>query len=139
MNTTIVVLHKLEIEGMCQVPILLVQSLIFYIVAPLLLLLYPCKPHIVIIVPLHYYCQVDQDYVVTPSTPIYKRRFCHLFHLRNFHLCNIKEFSPSNCLISKAFISLSFSFWSWFHNIWYQSFEILGFRCSEQVIVEFSL
>ena len=25
-------------------------------VAPLLLFLYPCNPHIVIIVPLHYYC-----------------------------------------------------------------------------------
>ena len=25
-------------------------------VTPLLLLLYPCNPHIVIIVPLHYYC-----------------------------------------------------------------------------------
>ena len=36
---------------MCQVPILLVQSLIMLVYPPLLLLLYPCKPHIVIIVP----------------------------------------------------------------------------------------
>ena len=33
-----------------------VRSLIIIIVTPLLLLLYPCNPHIVIIVPLHYYC-----------------------------------------------------------------------------------
>ena len=33
--------------------------------SPLLLFLYPCNPHIVIIVPLHYYCQVCYDYIVT--------------------------------------------------------------------------
>ena len=30
-------------------------------------------------------------------------------------------------LMSKALISLFFYFWSWFHNIWYQSFGFQGF------------
>ena len=113
--------------GLHQVPILLVQSLIFVSVTLLLLFLYPCNPNIVIIVPLHYYCQVGQDYIVTPWTPIYRRRFCHLYHPRIVHLCNVKVVTPSKWLIYKALISLFFYFWSWFHNIWYQSFGFYGF------------
>ena len=65
-------LHQ-HVANFCQVPILLVQSLIFVSVTPLFLLLYPCNPHIVIIVPLHYYCQVGQNYIVAPWTPIYRK------------------------------------------------------------------
>ena len=111
----------------CQVPILLVQSLIVVSVTPLLLLSYPCNPNIVIIVPSHYYCQDGQDYIVTPWNPIYRRRFCHLYHPRIVHLCNVKEVSPSKRLISKSLIYLFFYFVNWFHNIWYQSFGLQGF------------
>ena len=102
-------------------------SLIVISVAPFLLLMNPCNPNIVIIVPLHYYCQVGQDYIVTPWNPIYRRMFFHLYHPRNFHLCNVLEVSPSKWLISKAFISLFFYFCSWFHNICYQRFGFQGF------------
>ena len=104
-------------RGACQVPILLVQSLIVVSVTPLLLLLYPYNPNIVVIVSLHYFCQVVQDYIVTRRSPIYRRRFFHLYHPRIIHLCNVLEFSPSKRLIYKAFISLLFYFWSWFHNM----------------------
>ena len=87
----------------------------------------PPKNNSTPIMPLHYYCQVDQDYIVTPWTPIYRRRFCHLYHPRIFHLCNVKEVSPSMWLIYKALIFLFFYFWSWFHNIWYQSFGFQDF------------
>ena len=51
--------------------------------SPLLLLLFPCCPHIVIIVPhrsplllllFPYYCYVGFDYIVTPQTPIYRKK-----------------------------------------------------------------
>ena len=45
-----------------------------------------------------------------------ERRFCHLYHPRIFHLCNVLEVAPSKWLISKALISLFFYFWSWLHN-----------------------
>ena len=45
-----------------------------------------------------------------------ERRFCKLNHPRIVHSCNVLEVSPSKWLISKALISLFFSFWSWFHN-----------------------
>ena len=44
-------------------------------------------------------------------------RFCHLYHPRIAHLCNVLEVSPLKWLISKALISLFFYFWSWLHNI----------------------
>ena len=56
-----------------------------------------------------------------------ERRFYHLYHQRIFHLCNVLEVSPSKWLISKALIYIFFYFWSWFHNIWYQSFGFCGF------------
>ena len=54
---------------------------------------------------------------MTPWTPIYRRRFCHLYHPRIVHLCYVLEVAPSKSLISKVLISLFFYFWSWFHNI----------------------
>ena len=54
-----------------------------YQCSPLLLLLYPCNPNIVIIVPLHYYCQVGQGYIVAPWTPIYRRRFWSFVSSKN--------------------------------------------------------
>ena len=38
-----------------------------------------------------------------------------MYHLRIVHLGNVKEVAPSKWLISKALISLFFSFWIWFH------------------------
>ena len=67
----------------CQVPILLVQSLIMLVQPPLLLLLYPYNPHIVIIVPLHYYCQVIQEYIVTPWNPIYRKEILSFVSFKN--------------------------------------------------------
>ena len=92
-----------------------------------ILFLYPCNPRIFIIVPLHYYCQVIQDYIVTPWTPIYIKEVFSFDHPRIFHLCNVKDVSPSKWLIYKAFISLFFYFWRCFHKIWYQSFGFQGF------------
>ena len=78
-------------------------------------------------VPLHYYCQVGLV-ILWPLRLLYiERRFCHLNHLSIFHLCNIKEVSPSKRLISKVLIYLFYLFVSWFHNIWYQSFGFQGF------------
>ena len=112
-------------------------------VAPLLLFLYPCSPHIVIIVPHKspycYYCALTllllgrlglhcgpTRITLWPHGLLYiERRFCNLNHPRIVHSCNVLEVAPSNCLISKVLISLFFSFWRWFHNIWYQ--RILGF------------
>ena len=121
----------------CQVPILLVQSLIVVCVTPLLLLVYPCNPNIVIIVTLHYYCQVGQDYIVIPWTSIYRSRFFHLYHPRIVHLCKVLEVSPSKCLICKVLIYLFFYFMSWFHNIWYQSFGFQGFAASNRSLQNF--
>ena len=56
-----------------------------------------------------------------------EKRFCKFYHPRIVHLCNVLEVSPSKWLISKVLISLFFYFWSWFHNIWYQSFGFQGF------------
>ena len=111
----------------CQVPILIVQPLIMLVQPPLWLLLYPCNPHIVIIVPLHYQCQVGQDYIVAHGLLYIERRFYHLYHLRIIHSCNVLQVAPLKWLISKVLISLFFYFWSWFHNIWYQSFGFQGF------------
>ena len=41
-----------------------------------------------------------------------------MYHPRIVHLCNVLEVAPSKWLISKALISLFFSFWSWLHNSW---------------------
>ena len=83
------------------------------------------------VVPLHYYCQVGQDYIMNGLLCI-KMRFSHLNHPRIVHLCNVKEVSPLKWLISKALISLFFYFGSWFHNIWYQSFGFQGFPASNR-------
>jgi len=44
-------------------------------------------------------------------------RFCHLYHPRIAHLCNVKEVSPSKRFISKSLIYIFYLFASWFHNI----------------------
>ena len=102
---------------------------------PLLLLLYPCNPHIVIIVPLNYSCQVGQDYIVAPlglhcgpvDSCIQKGGFVICIIQEFFIHVMYQRFPPSKWLISKVFISLFFYFWSQFHNIWYQSFGFQGF------------
>ena len=43
-------------------------------------------------------------------------RFCHLYHPRIVHLCNLKEVAPSKRLNSKVLIYLFYLFVSWFHN-----------------------
>ena len=107
-------------------------------IAPLLLLLCPCSPHIVIIVPhrsplLLLLCPyivivMSARIILWPIGLLYiERRFFHLYHPKIVHLCNVKEVSPSKRLISKVFISLIFNFVSWFRNIWYQSFGLQGF------------
>ena len=116
-----------------------------------------CNPLIVIIVPLQppycYYCALKllllgqtglhcgpTRITLSPHGLLYiEKRFCNLYHPRIVHSCNVLEVAPLKWLIYKALISLFFYFWSWFHNIWYQSFGILGFRCSKQVIVAFQL
>ena len=103
---------------------------IMLVYPPLLLLLYPCKP------PYFYYCPLTllllgrlalhcgpTRITLWPHGLLYiERRFCKLYHPIIFHLCNVLEAAPSKWLISKALISLFFYFWSWLHNIWYQSF-----------------
>ena len=121
-----------------------ITSIVLYCcsVAPLLLLLFPCSPHIVIIVPhksplLLFLCPYiiifrSARIILWPRELLYiEMRFCHLYHPRIFHSCSVLELAPLKWLISKAWISRFFSFWSWFHNIWYQSFEILGFCYSK--------
>ena len=41
-----------------------------------------------------------------------ERRFCHLYHPRIVHLCNVKEVSPSKRLNSKALIYLLYLLWA---------------------------
>ena len=45
-----------------------------------------------------------------------ERRFCHLYHPRIVHLCNVKEVSPSKRLIMKSLIYLFCLFVIWFLN-----------------------
>ena len=98
-------------------------------VVPLLLLLYPCSPHIFIIVPhnlplIFFLCPYiiivrSARIILWPHGLLYiEIRFCHLYHPRIVHLCNVKEVSPSKRLISKSFIYLFFYFVSWLHNIY---------------------
>ena len=43
----------------------------------------PQKPTIVIIVPLHYYCYVGSDYIMTPQTPIYRKEVLSFVSSKN--------------------------------------------------------
>ena len=73
--------------------------------SPLLLLLCPCCPHIVIIVPhrsplLLLLCPyiiivMSSLIILQPLRLLYiERRSCHLYHPRIVHLCNVKEVPP---------------------------------------------
>ena len=83
-----------EFMAKCQVPILLVQSLIVVVqppycyfctpVVPILLLLCPIKPHYCYCWPLDYYCQVGQDYIMTPWIPIYRKQVFSFESSKNF-------------------------------------------------------
>ena len=128
--------HKFQSQY--QVPIILAYPLIVIVsVVPLLLFLCPCSPHSVIIVPhrsplllllcLYISIVIQALIILGPLSYIQKVGFYNLNHPRIVHLCNVKEVSASKWLISKVLISLFFYFWSWFHNIWCQSFGLQGF------------
>ena len=87
----------------------------------------PQKPTIFIVVPLHFYCYVGSNYIVTPQTPIYRKEVFSFVSSNFFHLCNVKEVSPSKRLILKSLIYLFFYFVSLLHNIWYQCFGFESF------------
>ena len=95
--------------------------------SPLLLFLFPCSPHIDIIVPhnsplLLLLCPYiiivrSARIILWPHELLYiKMRLFHLNHPRIVHLCNLKVVSPSKRLISKSLIYLFFYFVRWFHN-----------------------
>ena len=44
----------------------------------------PQKPTIFIVVPLHYYCYVGSNYIVTPQTPIYRKQVLSFVSSKNF-------------------------------------------------------
>ena len=109
----------------------------------IIILLYPCSPHIVIIVPhrsqllllmFHYIIIVmSTSIILLPLRLLYiKRRSYHLYHLRIVHLRNVKEVSLSKRLNSKVLIYLFYLFVNWFHNIWYQSFGFQGFSATNR-------
>ena len=119
--------HQLIDLLICQVHILLVQSLIVVSVTPLLLLFYPCNPILLLFFP-YIIIVTSARITLWPHGLLYiERSFRHLYHPKIVHLCNLKEVSLSKYLIYKALISLLFHFWSWFHNIWYQRFGFQGF------------
>ena len=69
--------HVRSLYYQCNPLLLLVQPP-YYIVVPMqspyCYYCAPQKPTIVIIVPLHYYFYVDSDYIMTPQTPIYRKK-----------------------------------------------------------------
>ena len=105
-------------------PIVLVYLIIFIVsVAPLLLLLCPCSPHFVIIVPhrsplFFFLCTyiiivMSATIILWPLGLLYiERRFFHLSHPRIFHVCNVKEVFPLKRIIFKSLIYLFLCFLS---------------------------
>ena len=95
----------------------------YYQYNPLIILLHPCNPHIVTIVPhrsplLFPYIIIVMLALIIPLRLLYiERRSFHLYHSRIVHLCNVKKVSPLKMLNSKVFISLFYLFVSWSHNM----------------------
>ena len=69
-------------------PLLLLVQTTYYIDVPMqcpyCYYCAPQKPTIIIIVPLHYYCYVGSDYVMTPQTPIYRKEVFSFVSSKNF-------------------------------------------------------
>ena len=104
--------------------------------SPLFLFLCPCCPHIVVIVPhrsplLLLVCPciiivMSTLIILWPLRLIYiEMRFCHLYHPRIIHLCNVKEVSPLKRLILNSSIYLLFYFVIWLHNRICNAWEVL--------------
>ena len=104
----------------CSPLLLLVQPPYYYFctpVTPILLLLCPINPIIIIIVPLPYYCQVGQDYIVTSWNPIYRKELFSFESSKNCSFMSCKGGCPLEEVDFEG-VDLSFlQFVSWFHNI----------------------